>query len=218
VGIVTEFEVGLRKEMRGEEDTSKDNGKGRENDPTPPPPPSQPTAPEQAMFAQLDKMRTAMAGLEERLHIAEEKGWNLLICAIGAELEAFRQAESMLREALRAAGFDDPGAEEEDDDETTGSTPHLWRSAISRPGNSEQTLPDAGPGSGGSHLVDLHEAGDEDRVGESDNEVPADLLVSAVEEHELASPPLTRENSGNEVPIEFLVEHRDRSEGGYPGF
>ncbi|KAK4130602.1 hypothetical protein BT67DRAFT_490028 [Trichocladium antarcticum] len=207
VQVVTEFEAGLRREMRGDGDSNRDKGKGREIDPTPPPP-SQVQAPEQALYAQLDKLRTAMAGLEERLHVAEEKGWNLLICAIGAELEAFQQAEGMLREALRAAGFGDPGAADDDDNDTAGSTPHLWRSAISRPGNSEQTLPDDGPpGRGGGNLVDLHEAGGEDKAAEteSDNEVPADLLVAVDEEH--TSPSLSREDGGNEVPIEFLVEH-----------
>src|SRR5690606_13824628 len=99
--------AGLKREMRG--DLGSPGGKGRGSDggsrsPSPPPPP--PPAPEQAMFAQLDKMRAVMEGLEERVHVAEENGWNLLICAIGAELEAFRQAEGMLRGALRDAGFD----------------------------------------------------------------------------------------------------------------
>jgi pyruvate kinase len=209
VKLVSEFEAGLRREMRGEEDEGaksnrkgKGNGKGKEGE-SPPPAPS-----EQAMFAQLDKMRAVMAGLEERLHIAEENGWNLLICAIGAELEAFRQAEGMLREALRAAGFDLG----EDDVEQADSTPRLGRSASLM--NSAHRMDEAEP-SGGGKLVDLHEGPDEDKESESDNEVPRDLLVAAEEEHELASPALSRESS-NEVPAEFLREHPD--DGEYPGF
>lgn len=207
VKLVSEFEARLRREMSGGGDVgevSNGKGKGREGDP---PSPQPPPPPEQAMYAQLDKMRAVMAALEERLHMAEENGWNLLICAIGAELEAFRQAESMLREALRAAGFG--AAAEEDDGEQGDSTPHLGGSTSLR--NSVQWLGeassgDAGPGKRGGNLVDLHE---EEREPESDNEVPPDLLVSAEDHRELESPALSRDDSGNEVPMEFLIEHRD---------
>jgi pyruvate kinase len=193
--------------MRGEEGdevegSGKGKGKGKEGE-SPPPVPS-----EQAMFAQLDKMRAVIEGLEERLHVAEENGWNLLICAIGAELEAFRQAEGMLREALRAAGFDLG----EDEPDKADSTPRLGRSTSLM--NSAHRMDLAEP-SGGGKLVDLHEEPHEDREPESDNEVPPDLLVAADEGHELASPALSRESS-NEVPAEFLREHSD--DGEYPGF
>ncbi|KAK3937219.1 hypothetical protein QBC46DRAFT_452120 [Diplogelasinospora grovesii] len=89
--LVGDFERGLRDEMNGGDDM----GKGKDIQVTP----------EQAMHRQLDKMGAVMAGLQEKLRIAEERGWNLLICAIGAELEAFKEAEGMLRGALRAAGF-----------------------------------------------------------------------------------------------------------------
>lgn len=208
VKLVSEFEAGLRREMRGGGDTagtSNGKGKGREGEPASPSP-----GPEQTMFAQLDKMRAVIAGLQERLNIAEEQGWNLLICAIGAELEAFRQAAGMLREALRSAGFD-VGADEDNADGE--ATPHLGRSVSLR--DSSQRL-DAAEPTGGGKLVDLHEAPDEDREPESDNEVPPDLLVSAEEEeHGFARPALSREDSGNEVPVEFLREHEH--DGEYPG-
>ena len=198
VKLVSEFEADLRKEMKGGGGVEHSNakGKGKMGEPGSPP------ALEQAMYAQLDKMRAVMAGLEERLHVVEENGWNLLICAIGAELEAFRQAESMLREALRAAGFDigDIGG---DDGERGGSTPHLGRSTSLR--DSSQRLDEAEP-TGGGKLVDLHDEPEDDREPESDNEVPPDLLISAAEEHEPAGPGLSREDS-NEIPAEFLREH-----------
>ncbi|KAK4032916.1 pyruvate kinase [Parachaetomium inaequale] len=195
VKLVSEFEADLRKEMKGggDAETSNGKGKGKMGELASPP------AFEQAMYAQLDKMRVVMAGLEERLHVVEENGWNLLICAIGAELEAFRQAESMLREALRAAGFDvgDDGGDQ------GNSTPHLGRSTSLR--DSSQRLDEAEP-TGGGKLVDLHDEPEDDREPESDNEVPPDLLFAAAEEHELASPDLSREDS-NEIPAEFLREH-----------
>ncbi|KAL2194985.1 pyruvate kinase [Corynascus similis CBS 632.67] len=206
VKLVSEFEAELRSQIRDNgkaETNSKVKGKNKEGEPASPPPP------EQLMYAQLDRMRVVMAGLEERLHVAEENGWNLLICAIGAELEAFRQAENMLQEALRAAGFD---VEHDDGEQGDSSTPHLGRSTGL--GNSSQRLDRAEPGGGGK-LVDLHDGPGDDRESESDNEVPPDLLVSAQEEHEPESPSLSREDS-NDVPAEFLREHS--TDGDFPHF
>ena len=42
-------------------------------------------------------MGTIVRDLEGKAREAEEKRWNLLICAIGAELEAFREGEGLLR-------------------------------------------------------------------------------------------------------------------------
>ncbi|KAK4154001.1 hypothetical protein C8A00DRAFT_33255 [Chaetomidium leptoderma] len=207
VKLVSEFEAGLRSEMKGGGETGEtSNGKGKEREGGSTSPPT----PEQSMYAQLDKMAAVMEGLAERQHVAEEKGWNLLICAIGAELEAFRQAQEMLREALRAAGFD---LGPDDHGKQGDSTPYLGRSTSL--GDSSRRLDKAEP-SGGGRLVDLQEGPDEDRELESDNEVPPDLLVAAEEEPDLASPTLSREDSENEVPIEFLREHSH--DGEYPGF
>lgn len=205
VKLVSEFEAGLRREMRGGGEANSGKGKGRDGEPASPP-----SGPEHAMFAQLDKMRVVIDGLQERLHVAEDHGWNLLICAISAELEAFRQAAGMLREALRSAGF-----EVADDDNADGEpTPQLGRSVSMR--DSSQRL-DAAEPTGGGKLVDLHDAPAEDREPESDNEVPRDLLVATEEdeEHGFARPVLSREDSANEVPLEFLREHDH--DGEYPG-
>ena len=213
VNIVSEFEAGLRREMRGEvaSDTSGGKGKGREGEPAS----SSPPTPEQAMFAQLDKMRAVIAGLQERLLIAEGQGWNLLICAIGAELEAFRQAAGMLREALRAAGFDVP-ADDDDDaggDTNADGTPRLEKPPSLRESSPSQRLDEAEPTRGGGNLVDLHEAPGEEGEPESDNEVPPDLLSAVEEEHGgLGRPALSREDtldSENEVPLEFLTAHEE---------
>ena len=204
VKLVSDFEVELRKEMKGNgEAGEKDNGKGkgREGRQTSPP------SPEKAMFSQLDKMRAVMDGLQEHLQVAEEQGWNLLICAIGAELEAFRQAESMLREALRAAGFDVGPADHENGD----ATPLAEGSASLR--NSSHRLDEAEP-SGGGKLVDVQDRHDADGEPESDNEVPPDLLVAVEEERGPTRPVFSREDSENEVPIEFLREHS--LDDGYP--
>ncbi|TAQ91147.1 hypothetical protein B7494_g495 [Chlorociboria aeruginascens] len=51
---------------------------------------------------QVGKMKTVIDRLDENAKFAEDKGWNLLICAIGAELEAFREGETILRGALES--------------------------------------------------------------------------------------------------------------------
>ncbi|KAH6615761.1 hypothetical protein B0J18DRAFT_438159 [Chaetomium sp. MPI-SDFR-AT-0129] len=207
VALVSGFETDLRKEIDGDADETASKGKGREGE----------TVSEadltHTMRAQLDKMRAVMGGLGERLHIAEEHGWNLLICAIGAELEAFRQAKDMLRDALRASGVDIES--DDDEDHRRGdSTPHAGRSAILR--DSSHLRMDKAEPSGGGRLVDVHDEQEPGRpASESDNEVPPDLLVAPEEERELSSPALSRESS-NDVPSEFLREHSP--ERGYGGF
>jgi hypothetical protein len=48
----------------------------------------------------LDQMDATVNYLNERLELASSNSWNLLVCAIGAELEAFQQGKDMLEEAL----------------------------------------------------------------------------------------------------------------------
>jgi molecular chaperone GrpE (heat shock protein) len=54
----------------------------------------------QDLEKQLTRMQTIVRDLEGKARGAEEKRWNLLICAIGAELEAFREGEGLLRGVL----------------------------------------------------------------------------------------------------------------------
>lgn len=183
--LISDFESGLREEMR---DDLEGENKGKQKMATP----------EDAMQAQLGKMAGVIAGLDQRLRIVEEKGWNLLICAIGAELEAFKEAEHMLREALRVAGFDDG-----DDD---GPTPRLGRSISMKDSAKRIGSQDD------SNLVEFAE----DRTHESDNEVPPDLLVAHEEDpddspalHHEARDSSEQEDSENEVPPEFLAEHHE---------
>lgn len=48
----------------------------------------------------LEKMAMARGRVEEGLRLAEEKGWNLLLACIGAELEALVEGEAILKGAL----------------------------------------------------------------------------------------------------------------------
>ncbi|KAK3689448.1 hypothetical protein B0T22DRAFT_427751 [Podospora appendiculata] len=203
VKLVSDFEAGLRKEMSGD---AGDHG-GRKGKL----PAAAPT-PEQAMNAQLDKMVVVMAGLDELLHIAEEKGWKLLICAIGAELQAFKEAGSMLRDTLRAAGLGDHEDDSDDDDDQETTTALSARLAASMRGSAFKSLDHSAFKSNGTgrnsnnDLVNLRDDG----AHHSDNEVPADLLGALPPPEELRSPVLSRDDSlssENEVPPEFLAEH-----------
>lgn len=140
---------------------------------------------------QLAGVGSVASELEKRLQLAEEKHWNLLICAIGAELEAFIQAKDMLSSTLEPV--DDGDGDEEPEDETAQSSTRNF-------------LEDGEVG-------ETPEASREHHY-ESDNEVPPDLLVSRVEPLEpkgIESPQHSatlRRQDSNEVPPEFLAEHK----------
>lgn len=51
----------------------------------------------QDLKQQLSRMGKIVRDLEGKTREVEERRWNLLICAIGAELEAFREGEGLLR-------------------------------------------------------------------------------------------------------------------------
>jgi hypothetical protein len=76
IAQVVEFEDGLRKQMAGDMQDI------------------------EMLKVHVRKMGKVIEGLEGSLRVAEGKGWNLLICALGAELEAFREGEGILRGAV----------------------------------------------------------------------------------------------------------------------
>ncbi|KPM44582.1 hypothetical protein AK830_g1926 [Neonectria ditissima] len=141
---------------------------------------------QEAIDDQLARMDSVVVELEQRLQLAEQNHWNLLICAIGAELEAFVEAQGLLKVAL--------GAPEDESQPLVGS--------------SHSTAQE--------DRAEVSSHGHENHNEESDNEVPADLLVSRFEEndHDVPSSPrrsseLPSEGAGdhNDVPPEFLAEH-----------
>jgi len=56
----------------------------------------------ESMLAHLD---TAISTLSAQLAVAEPKDWKLLVCSIGAELEALREGKDMLESALVQSGL-----------------------------------------------------------------------------------------------------------------
>lgn len=99
IGIVVDFENDLRKQMLSQESPGADG-----------------------LVKQISKMEHVIEKLEASMRVAEEKGWNLLICALGAELEAFKQGEGILKGALAAAGgeLDVQKGESNDDEDSSG--------------------------------------------------------------------------------------------------
>ncbi|KAL5327677.1 hypothetical protein ACEPPN_005378 [Leptodophora sp. 'Broadleaf-Isolate-01'] len=65
---------------------------------------------------QIAKMEGVIKTLSVTLHVAEDRGWNLLICAVGAELEAFKEGEEILKGALGVTASVD--TEEHGDDQS----------------------------------------------------------------------------------------------------
>lgn len=188
IDLVTDYETGIADLMKGGGSTRK----GKEK------------VPSAADFTGqlLEKMMTVISALEEKLKVSEENEWNLLVCAIGAELDAFEEAERVLRRGLSPA-TDAPSATQGPEDRDVDAQSAATESPVFKPsfsrGNSEQK-------------------------GDSDNEVPKDLLGSHVEADPEEEAPgaavspeqnmpssrgLERRDSGNSVPPEFLAEHSD---------
>lgn len=197
--IVLDFEAALRKQMTTVNIDEK--GKAREL-----------TAAE-TLKQQHDNIAGVTARLDERLRVAEEKGWNLLIAAIGAEVMAFNEALRVNSEMMRAVGVvpDEkllaPPAVPNEDSATTASH------------NSFHTVND------GSELLDLPNNHEDEVADLSDHEIPHDFLAEhdAAEQHhddqeqECGMAPIQHytmdgETSDNEVPPEFLVERHDDRE------
>ncbi|CAK7240041.1 MAG: hypothetical protein STHCBS139747_001476 [Sporothrix thermara] len=206
VQLVSTFEANLRKEMAGPAADENESAaaataaataavKGKNRVPTP----------EERMQAQLQTMAAVISGLRSHLQTAESKGWNLLICAIGAELEAFKEARDMLWQALRDAGFEVEDAEDAEDakhdqvrDEqdrqdadsrssllidTQGSTTTAGKTT-GPPGLGLDKAEDRAPTPKLAQPTDGHDH-DYNTASESeDNDVPPDLLVTLDHEHE----------------------------------
>ncbi|KAH7327201.1 hypothetical protein BKA65DRAFT_64112 [Rhexocercosporidium sp. MPI-PUGE-AT-0058] len=93
VKVVVDFEDDLRKQMASSDVQDPD-----------------------VLRRQIDKMEGVIKTLSATLRVAEDKGWNLLICAVGAELEAFKEGEEILKGALGVTAGGDK--EEHDDDQS----------------------------------------------------------------------------------------------------
>jgi hypothetical protein len=176
--LVSDFESRLRRVMEGEQPSS--SAKGKEPVHTI----------EELIREQLPEMEKVIGELEEHQRFAEDKGWNLLICAIGAELETFMKAQEMLRETLDegssqgvSQATDASGRESKEDQDTQSDQEEYDES-------SDNEVP-----------PDL-------LVSRADGRLSQPSSVASPE----VGAPLARVESDNDVPPEFLAEHKDKSE------
>lgn len=63
----------------------------------------------------ISDLERTMHSVEEKLGIAEENNWSLLVCSIGAELAALREAQSILKQILHHNSPDHEEAAADDD-------------------------------------------------------------------------------------------------------
>lgn len=89
VETVMEVEEALRREMKSLQEETREVG----------------------MKRILERMKEALTKIEESLMAADEKGWNLLVAAIGAEAEALGEGYKILEGALHEAAGNDQGSE-----------------------------------------------------------------------------------------------------------
>ncbi|KAH6645260.1 hypothetical protein BKA67DRAFT_108669 [Truncatella angustata] len=167
--------------------------------------------------AQYRDLQQTIKEIEKNLHHVEEKGWNLLVAAIGAELEGFMEGENILADLMRSKGYEvlaDSGLLGLDDEQSVNNRDEIdtkndaivvrrWggHSELRTPPVSQEEHREEADTSRinepPSDLLQNHG----DHRDESDNEVPADLLVSQVHREE------SEDEHANEVPAEFLSTH-----------
>jgi len=129
----------------------------------------------------LKEMHVIIGELRDYAKLSEDRGWNLLVCAIGAELEAFEEAEQLLK-----SSFD-----------------NVEDTLVARPSDDEGL-------SSGDNPLGLVSGNYRDEQEDDISGVPPhDLLVSEAvdsEDRYNSSPSLRRSDSENEVPPELLTE------------
>jgi hypothetical protein len=110
---VTDFERSLRAEM-----TRLPSKPGGEDVPDP----SEDNA-SQPLRELLDRMKSLTETLESKFELAKERNWNLLIAAIGAELEAIRKGRELLENVLPSAESQSEQLIEQGGDEKSSPSP-----------------------------------------------------------------------------------------------
>jgi hypothetical protein len=185
IDLVTRYEAGITDLMKG----GSPSRKGKEK----------PLSADEITGLLLDQMSAVIGALEEKLKLAEDRHWNLLICAIGAELDAFKEAERLLRQGLS----------------TDPPSPTIRESAGDADADAHSTATES-PVFKPSLVRGRSILGDDG----SDNEVPPDLLASLAPREDSSSMPspaapsplsarIKRRDSDDSVPPEFLAEHSD---------
>ena len=152
----------------------------------------------------LEFMTNTTGELDEELARAEKNGWNLLVCAIGAEVEALKQGKMMLQNVLDGGGLSSGGG---GDPESSMMTARSRFSERNHSTVKAQQKSDAHQSAGefqesrshGGALVDI--AGD-DEVGPAGSESAIEMRHFGRSAEELQDT-----DEEDERPPEFFVEH-----------
>ncbi|KAJ3496314.1 hypothetical protein NLG97_g2741 [Lecanicillium saksenae] len=168
ITLVTSFESSLRHLMKTGAPRAPPSAKGKEKV----------LSLESLIRDHLAKMDDVVTQLEKFLSEAEAEGWNLLVCAVGAELEAFREAQEMLKSAVEEDAPSEPNTSQNDESQESQQA--------SQPGDeSDNEVP-----------PDLLVS-----TGDASNKT-----MNAMTDESVATADLKRIDSENDVPPEFLAE------------
>lgn len=181
LALVSNFESDLRRAMRGGAPSQLDSSsKGKEKADTE----------EDLIRNQAASMGNILRQLEQAMEVAESNRWNLLICAIGAELEAFKEAHDVLTTLLPQ--------EDEITSNPSNIPPNSGQSALANHAfvHVDESDDDVPP--------DLLESHADDGRQHSTNIATA---VNFAEAEDTGYKRPLSQGSGNEVPLEFLAEH-----------
>lgn len=105
IALVGTFEANLRNMMKTGAAPHSATEKGKNKMPSQ----------EDIISSQAAEMDVVVSKLQQYLNTAESNEWNLLICAIGAELEAFREAQDLLKSMINSDETADTGSNRPDE-------------------------------------------------------------------------------------------------------
>ncbi|KAK2608531.1 hypothetical protein QQS21_002877 [Conoideocrella luteorostrata] len=178
VSLVSNFESELRRIMKGGAVTAS-SFKGKEKA----------TSEVDLVRNQMMNMSKVVVELEQAMELVESNGWNLLICAIGAELEAFKEAHDMLTGLLSQSD------ERPNTAETLSEGGRAGTSIIQPSPTFNESVNDVP-----SNLL-VSRADGSDQLCNNDNTAGEDGGLALGDDRPHS------QDSENEVPLEFLAEH-----------
>ncbi|KAM3451486.1 hypothetical protein MY3296_005302 [Beauveria thailandica] len=166
--LVTSFESSLRHLMKTGAPQAPPSTKGKEKVPSQ----------ESLIQDQLAKMDEVVTQLERCLNKAESEGWNLLVCAVGAELEAFREAQNMLKTLFEGDASSEPNTMQREQ----GQEPQPARQTVDESDNEVPpdllgSTDDASSKEEKTGVIDGGEATTTSKQIDSENDVPPEFLA-----------------------------------------
>ncbi|KAG5985471.1 hypothetical protein E4U55_000033 [Claviceps digitariae] len=172
LSLISSFESDLRQTVKNQlSSNSSLSAKGKEKAYTE----------EESIRSQVAIMGNVLSELEHAMELAESNRWNLLICAIGAELEAFREAVDVLNTLLPQQNELPSGS--------INTTPYDSQPAFASHHDGPQ---------------DLYKS----HVDDSNTQSVSTVIPTNVAEYEGGAYDRPQsEASENEIPSEFLAEH-----------